>query len=133
MDDKYRHILSLPHHRSSTRPPMSQWDRAAQFAPFSALSGHREGVAEVARVTQPRMELTEDAIAQLDGQIRQLADRTEDSPPLWVTYFVPDGEKEGGDYVTVVGRLKKIDRHRQRIVLVGGMEIPIWEIVAMEG
>ena len=51
---KYDDILDCPHHVSSVRPPMPLIDRAAQFAPFSALTGYEEIVKEEARLTESR-------------------------------------------------------------------------------
>ncbi len=128
-EQEYEDIIHRPRHRSSRRVPMPRWDRAAQFAPFSALAGHEEGATETARTTQSRVELTEDAIAQLDEVLGELRERLEECPQISVTYFVPDGRKMGGEYVTDLGRLKKIDLHRRRLVLADGREISIEEIV----
>lgn len=132
MIEKYKDILHRLHHRSQRHPPMSQWDRAAQFAPFSALPGHNEGTRETARTTLPRVVLTEDAIAQIDRKLQLLSLQLDNPPPFSITYFRPDFRKEGGDYITVFSRLKKIDHHRRCLLLVDGQEIPIQEIMALE-
>lgn len=132
-ENKYHKILGEPRHQSSAYPPMSLWDRAAQFAPFSALSGHREGVREVARTTQPKIELSEDAMALLDGKIQMVRGMQGEHPEVSFTYFVPDQRKCGGAYVTTVGRVKKIDSLQNRICLMDGKKIPLDEIVAIEG
>ncbi len=132
MDEKYEKILHLPHYRSPNRPAMARGDRAAQFAPFSALSGHAEGAEETARVTQMRRELSEDEVGQLDEKIQMLEEQLGERPQISATYFRPDTRKAGGDYVTVVGRGKKIDRYRCVIVLEDGGEIPIGELIALE-
>lgn len=53
---RYDDIIGLPHHVSKTRPRMPVQDRAAQFAPFSALTGHKEAVRETARKTEEKAE-----------------------------------------------------------------------------
>ncbi len=128
---KYDKILNRPHHRSEIRIPMPLADRAAQFAPFSALSGHAEGTAEVARVTQPRRELTEERLAELNQKIQQILS-LEGHPKISITYFVPDSKKSGGEYITTQGKLKKIDPHRGMLVLTDWREIPLGDVVALE-
>ena len=46
---RYEDIIDLPHHVSQTRPRMTRIDRAAQFAPFAALTGYEAVIAETAR------------------------------------------------------------------------------------
>ncbi len=132
MDKKYEKILHLPHRRSPNRPAMAREDRAAQFAPFSALSGHAEGAAETARVTQMRRELSEDEAILLDEKLRLLEENLSARPEISATYFLPDNREAGGDYITVKGRGKKLDRYRHVIVLEGGREIPIGELISLE-
>lgn len=132
-DHKYTNILHHPRHRSSVHPPMSQRDRAAQFAPFSALSGHIEGAEETARITQPRIDLSEDAIAQLNRQLRLVLAHLTESPLLSITHFVPDLHKSGGAYVVDAGHIKKYDPHRHMFTLSTGTEILIEDILSLEG
>ena len=54
--DGYEDILNLPHHVSKTRPQMSMVDRAAQFSPFAALTGHEAAITETVRRAQERVE-----------------------------------------------------------------------------
>ena len=131
IDQKYAGILHAPRPRPTVRPPMSLWDRAAQFAPFSALSGHAEGAAEVARTTQARVELSEDAIAEIERCLNIIESRLDEQPEVSITYFVPDSFKEGGEYITEVGRIKKIDTVWHELVLQCGKKIAIGFIVAM--
>ena len=57
--DKYKDIINLPHHQSKRRPRMSMIDRAAQFSPFAALTGHNDAIIETARLTDRKIELDE--------------------------------------------------------------------------
>ncbi len=50
--EKYKDIIDRPHHISARRPHMSRHDRAAQFAPFAALTGHDEAMKETAEQMQ---------------------------------------------------------------------------------
>lgn len=129
----YDDIIGLPHHRSTVHPPMARKDRAAQFAPFAALTGHEGAVKETARLTSQRIELAEDAIKALDEQIQGLRACIRAQPLIEVTYFVPDAHKEGGAYVTVVGRLKTVDSVYRRLVLTDERVIPVEEIVEILG
>lgn len=115
--ERYADLLYLPHHTSSRHPPMPRENRAAQFAPFAALTGHGDAVAETARLTQPRAALDEGVIAELDACIGQLRAQISMHPSAEITYFVPDGKKAGGAYVTVCGRVCKIRELEKQIVL----------------
>lgn len=109
MSGKYQDIIDLPHHVSKTRPPMPMSDRAAQFSPFAALTGYDEAIGETARLTDRQRELDENELETLNRQLQSVLDQPEASREVSVTYFRPDGKKAGGSYVTVTGRLKKID------------------------
>lgn len=109
MSGKYDDIIHLPHPTSKKYPRMSVRDRAAIFSPFSALSGHGAAIAETARLTDQRMELNEDAKVELDRRQAVLLEHIGEQPEVTVTWFRPDDRKEGGIYVTTVGRAKKID------------------------
>ena len=109
MSGKYQDIIDLPHYVSKTRPPMPMSDRAAQFSPFAALTGYDEAIGETARLTDRQRELDENELETLNRQLQSVLDQPEASREVSVTYFRPDGKKAGGSYVTVTGRLKKID------------------------
>ena len=125
MSGKYDDIIDLPHPEPQTHPRMPMRDRAAQFAPFAALTGYGAVVAEVNRQTEPRADLAEDAQAALQETLRRLAARAGEHPRLTATYFVPDARKSGGAYVTAVGALRRIDESRRVLVLEGGARIPL--------
>ena len=129
---KYDDIIDLPHHVSATRPHMPMIDRAAQFSPFAALSGYEDAVKETARLTDERPELTEDEKALLNNQLQRLADSIDRQPQVTLTYFQPDQKKAGGAYVTVTGRLKKIDDYESALILAGGARILIENILSIE-
>lgn len=129
---KYDDIIDLPHHVSATRPHMPMIDRAAQFSPFAALSGYEDAVKETARLTNERPELTEEEKAVLDWTLQKLADEIDSQPQVTLTYFQPDQKKAGGTYVTVTGRLKKIDDYKGTLILAGGARILIENILSIE-
>ena len=99
---RYEDIIDLPHHVSSTRPHMAIADRAAQFAPFAALTGYGDAVNETARLTDERAVLDEDRKAEIDAALRAVKKNIGEHPELSVTYFKPDDRKTGGSYITAV-------------------------------
>ena len=131
MSGKYDDIIGMPHHTSPRHPRMSMRDRAAQFAPFSALTGYGDVVDETARLTDGRIVLTEDAKALLDFKQRLLLERIDTRPEITVTYFVKDGKKSGGSYQTVRGRLLRIDSVEKTLVLEGGRRIDAQDVIAI--
>ena len=101
MRGKYDDIINLPHHVSITRPHMPMRDRAAQFMPFRALTGYEDAVRETARLTEERVELTEEERSVLDGKLQKLVDALPGHPAVTLTYFQPDKRKAGGAYVKI--------------------------------
>lgn len=132
MSQSYDDIIDLPHHVSATRPRMSIANRAAQFSPFSALTGYDAAISETARLTAERIELDEGDIAILDSKLSILKDMIADHPDIAVTYFQADKKKAGGSYVIVSGAVKKIDDYEGAIVLMDGKKIMIEDIIGIE-
>ena len=133
MSGKYDDIMDLPHHQSKTRPRMSLLNRAAQFSPFAALTGYGETVKEAARLTTPEIELSEDRRAELDRKLEILKSSLPSCPEVTLVFFVGDTKKEGGEYQTVRGRIKKIDPCGRVIVLADQRRIPIDHILDIRG
>ena len=111
---------------------MALSDRAAQFSPFAALTGHEDSIRETARRTEAFLELDEDKKEQLDEKMHVLQEYFSEKPEILVTYFVPDEKKAGGAYVTVTGNLKRIDEYERLLILTNGKKIPMDEIVDIE-
>ena len=132
MSGPYDDMIDLPHPSSKKHPRMSIRDRAAIFSPFAALSGHGAAIAETARLTDPRMELDEDTKEELDQKQAVLMEHIEEQPEVTVTWFQPDERKEGGAYLTVTGRLKKLDKIRRVLVLTDGTKILLANVVELE-
>lgn len=128
---RYDDMLHLPHHVSATRLPMSRQNRAAQFAPFDALSGYGAAIRETARSTESRAELDESAKHRLNQRL-QLLLRQADQPEITVTWFRPDDRKDGGAHIRTTGFLKKIDVFRGLLLLTDGTEIPMEDIFRLE-
>ena len=132
MKNPYEDILHLPRPVSSTRPRMSLADRAAQFSPFAALTGHGAAIRETARLTGRRRELSEDAEADLGDKLTMLAEIVSDHPVVSGTYFQADEKKDGGSYVAAADAVKKIDEYERVIILMDGTRIPIGDISEIE-
>ena len=133
VSNNYDDIIALPHHRSERHPHMPLQDRAAQFAPFAALTGFGDAVDETARLTQERIDLTESERAQIDLQLQELDARLGEDPAVHIVYFRQDPLKDGGEYVTAVGRVRRLDRVRQTILLDDGTEVYFTDIYALSG
>ena len=131
-NQQYNDIIDLPHHISTTRPRMSMLDRAAQFSPFAALTGYDAAIKETGRLTGQRIELTEECRAVLDRKQQVLLENLAEHPEVSVTYFVPDERKSGGTYVTVAGRVKKVDEYQRLLLLTNGTRIPLTEVLELE-
>ena len=132
MTRKYDDILHLPHPTSQKHPRMLISDRAAIFSPFAALTGHAGAIAETTRLTDQKMELDEDTKAELDRRQAILLEHIGKQPEVTVTWFQPDGRKEGGAYFTSTGQLKKLDEVQRVLVLTGGTEIPLDDVAGIE-
>lgn len=133
MSNEYNDIINLPHHISTKHPQMSLETRAAQFAPFAALTGYDDEVKETARLTNERIELDDEAKSIIDNKIQMILEQLSARPVVTFTYFIPDTKKEGGKYATITGIIKKIDEYKQVIILEDKTEIPIKEIINISG
>ena len=126
----YDDIIHLPHHVSRNHPQMPLRDRAAQFAPFAALTGCEAAAGETARLTAERRELDPQEAEELNRRLTELAARLPDHPEVTVEYFVPDDRKAGGAYVTVTGRVRHISIAKRTLVMEDGVVIPLDDIFA---
>ena len=106
-NNSYDDIINLPHPVSKNHPQMPLRDRAAQFAPFAALTGHDAAIKETARLTDERLELSEETIAQLNEKINIIRNNIGIEQKVSITYFIPDEKKAGGSYVTCSGIVKR--------------------------
>ena len=128
----YDDIINLTHHQSKNHPHMSLHDRAAQFAPFAALTGYDDAVKEARRLTDSKPELDENQLEELDQKLADLMTRIEEHPEVTITYFEPDDKKEGGAYVTCVGIIKKIDSYMRHLIFEDGKEINFDNVIDIQ-
>ena len=133
MNNRYDEIINLPHHVSKTRPQMPMSDRAAQFAPFAALTGYDAAIKETGRLTDEKIEMDEEALNILNMKFQILVDSLDDEPEVTFTYFKPDERKAGGAYIEVTGTVKKVDDFERRIVMQNGTKMPMDDILNIEG
>ena len=128
MKNPYEDIINLPHPTLEKHPRMSMIERAAQFSPFAALTGYEDAIDETARLTDSKIELSEDEKAALDQKLRIIAEDPTDIETT-ITYFVPDARKAGGAYEVVAGPVKKIDSVERIVAMADGTKIPIEDII----
>ena len=128
---RYDDIIGLPHHRSKTHPHMSVADRAAQFAPFAALTGYGDAVEETERYTEEKLEPDADRLAELDERLCELLQHLDERPKVRVTYFVKDEKKTGGRYVTQSFVIRKVDTYA-KILVTEEKNIPLQDIFWLE-
>lgn len=133
---RYDDVIKRQHPTSKKHPRMSNMNRAAQFAPFAALTGYEESIEETARLTDRRTELSEDEIAEINEKLNFILEHIKERPQVTLTFFQPDSRKEGGAYLTVTGKVRRIDEVNRVIVFED--ERVVWveairEIIMKEG
>jgi len=130
-EHRYDDMIDLPHHTSKKHPRMPLLDRAAQFAPFAALTGHEAAIKETARLTEDEIELDENRKELLDLRLQQLQEHLSEQRSVTVTYFKPDEKKAGGAYETVTGVVKKVDAYAGKLVFTDGKRIGLERIIEL--
>ena len=129
---RYDDIINLPHHTSVTHTPLPIADRAAQFSPFAALTGYEDAIDETARFTQDWIELDENEKERLNEKFQKIREQLHMHTHVIFTYFEPDQKKQGGAYLTVEGRARKLDEPKHAFIMEDGREILIERIVKVE-
>ena len=128
----YDDIINLPRHQSATHAHMSNHDRAAQFAPFAALTGYGDAVTEAARLTDRRIELDEDGLEQLNERLNWLQEHLSEQPEVSILCFTADKKKAGGCYHTLHGIVKRIDEYEKLLLLQDGRKLPLKDILEIQ-
>lgn len=119
---RYDDIINLPHHVSNYHKPMPMENRAAQFAPFAALSGHEDAIEETYRLTEKFKEISDEEIIIISRKLDYAIKREK---PVEITYFMPDKKKTGGQYRKIYGTIKKWDEEERTILINDGRKIPV--------
>lgn len=126
---KYDDIIELPHHTPTVRQPMSRISRAAQFAPFAALTGFEDCTDEAARLTSEKPELTEMMENELNEKLHIITERIAERPEVTVTFFIPDELKEGGAITLFSGSVRRIDEVERKMIFTDRTEIQLDNIL----
>ena len=129
---RYDDIINLPHPTSNRHPRMPLYDRAAQFSPFAALTGHDAAIKETARLTDEKLELDEEVKARLNEKLQIIKENIGTDVTVFITYFVPDEKKSGGTYASCTGSVKRMDAYEHRIIMNDNTVIPIEQIYEVE-
>ena len=134
MDNQDNHRYDdMPNPTSKKHPRMSLSDRAAQFSPFAALTGHEAAIKETARQTDEKLMLSDEVIAELNEKLNLISETIGMQQLVRITYFVPDNKKAGGAYISYSGCVKKIDEYEHTVVMEDKTVIPIEQISDIEG
>ena len=129
----YDDIINLPNPTSTKHPRMPLSDRAAQFSPFAALTGHEAAIKETVRQTDAKQVLSEEVIAELNKRLYLIAETIGTQQVVRITYFVPDNKKAGGAYISHAGYVKRIDKYEHTVVMEDKTVIPSEQISDIEG
>ena len=132
MEKNYDDIIHLSRPISAKHLPMPVQNRAAQFAPFAALSGHEEAIEETARLTDEKITLDETAIEKINEKLYEISMHLSEKWNVSITYFRPDALKKGGAYLTDIGSVKKIDEIEKLVLMDSGIKIKMEQIVEIE-
>lgn len=133
MGSKYDDIIDRKYEGSTTRKRMSLENRAAQFAPFAALTGHDTAINETARLTSERIELSHEEQDTLSKRLKFAIEQLEAQPVLTFTVFRPDPWKSGGSYIQITGTIKKYDGYEKTIILTDGNIIKLDDTISITG
>lgn len=132
MNPKYSKLKNITRPQYPDLPPMPIEDRAAQFSPFAAVVGYDDAVEETARFTDSMIELSEDEIVLLNDALAKLRESIDEKPQIRVTYFVPDAKKDGGEYVSKTGIVKRIDEYENVLIFTDGDKVAVSSIIKVE-
>lgn len=137
MSYAYEDILYLPHKQSDTRPHMPLSDRAAQFAPFAALTGYGDAIRETVRRTDTKPQLSHEAVERMNRKLAYLVHALQQAeaclPEVQLTYFVPDEKKTGGACVTLHGVVEEVDEVNRMLYLSSRRKVPMENLLELSG
>lgn len=125
MDERW-YTMNRP---KSKYPKMSMLYRAAQFAPFAALTGHKEAILEQQRITQTKRILSNEEKLRINEKIIELMNL---KSKCRITYFEKDKTKSGGQYMESVLSFKRLDELNKILCFKENIQIQIDDIVDIE-
>ena len=130
--NKYDDIINLPHYELKNHKRMSMESRAAQFAPFAALTGYSDSIVETARLTTKEKILDEDSNNILNEKLHIIEDNINNKPIIKIKYFEPDLKKNGGKYINYEGKVRRIDNVKREIIFLDDKKIIFDNITEIE-
>lgn len=130
--DNYDDIINLKYSKSTRHLPMSLYTRAAQFAPFAALTGYDNAIDEEGRIVEERINIADEIKNEVNENLQIIMENIDTHPDIEITYFVPDSKKVGGVYRTVSDNIRRIDDVNKIIYLYNKMEININDIIEIK-
>ena len=125
----YSDIIGLPRPEPQRHTRMSRQARAAQFAPFAALTGFSSVIEEISRTTVEKPQLDDSVKQQINRRLLYLKNHPEHPDPVRIVYFLPDEKKSGGSIETIIARVDSVDDYKQQLVLSAGIRIPFHDIL----
>lgn len=126
--ESYEDIINFPHFEPKYHPRMDAYSRAAQFAPFKALIGYEDDIKETSRLTDKKIEISEDKKKQMNENLFFLKENIKEKWIVTLTYFVPDSKKEGGIYQEYEGIIKAINETNHTLIFTSGKKIQFDDI-----
>jgi hypothetical protein len=129
--EQYGDIIDREHPDPQTRTRMPRAKRAAQFAPFAALTGYDDLIRESTRHTERQIVLDENKKEELNRKLHALLNADEPHEAVF-TCFVPDAQKSGGTYEDTVGRLVNADFLYGYLTLDTGRVLDIGDVIEIE-
>ena len=126
---KYDDIINLNHYELKYHKKMSMESRAAQFAPFAALTGYSEKIKEVSRLTDDRIDMFDDYKLIIDRKLQEIKEHINERLKVSVIYFIKDNKKNGGKYIEYIGIIRRIDLVNKVIIFIDGKRINIKDIL----
>lgn len=128
---KYDDIINLER-PISKRCKMSLENRAAQFAPFSALSGYNEACREVERITDNKKILSDGVLDIINEKLNYIKSNISSNLEVSIKYFLKDKKKNGGSYIEIGGYVKKIDNNFCKVYFKDGTIINFDDILSID-
>ena len=107
--------------------------RASQFSPYAALVGYGDMIKETSRLTDKKIQLTEEKIERLNNELNIIGEHIKEKPEVSITYFVRDSRKSGGRYATREGFVKQIDSVNKLVVFTDNSKIKMNDIFSISG
>lgn len=127
----YSDIIDLEYKKSTKHPHMSNYDRAAQFAPFAALTGFASAINETGRKVDKKIILNDDQRLKIDSMLNIIKDKINENIEVNVVYFIKDTKKDGGKYIRKNGVIRRIDEVTKKLVFKDKEVISIKDILSI--